>query len=169
MLGGLAGLDVAWLPYYVFFSGMTIFHLELPNDTAMEPFGEWSKISEKAPAYIFAAIVASRSKETAVVSALGALVGYVYYLNLLRVQSLRIPLPSVLASMLTTKIGFQASPALPRAPPPPSRPSPPFAPNEEHIQVLVSLGFPRERAVSALRSSGNNLEAASNLLLDGRA
>jgi len=47
--------------------------------------------------------------------------------------------------------------AIPAAAPPP--------PSEEAINALMGMGFDREAVVQALRSSGNNLEAAANVLL----
>lgn len=38
-------------------------------------------------------------------------------------------------------------------------------PTEENITFLTSMGFPRDRVVRALQSTGNNLEVATNLLL----
>lgn len=38
-------------------------------------------------------------------------------------------------------------------------------PSEENITFLVSMGFNRERVIRALQSTGGNVEAATNLLL----
>tara|TARA_B110001452_G_scaffold167753_1_gene140149 strand:- start:12 stop:134 length:123 start_codon:yes stop_codon:yes gene_type:complete len=35
------------------------------------------------------------------------------------------------------------------------------------IALLASMGFPRDRAVDALRKSGNDVAGAANLLLGG--
>lgn len=38
-------------------------------------------------------------------------------------------------------------------------------PSEENVNVLTSMGFSRERVVRALQTTGNNVEAATTLLL----
>jgi hypothetical protein len=38
-------------------------------------------------------------------------------------------------------------------------------PSPENIQILVDMGFDQARATEALRSSSNNLEAATSILL----
>ncbi len=40
------------------------------------------------------------------------------------------------------------------------------APSEESIQFLMNMGFAREAAVEALLQSNNNVELATNILLD---
>ncbi|KAG7383758.1 UBA/TS-N domain [Phytophthora boehmeriae] len=40
-------------------------------------------------------------------------------------------------------------------------------PSEDAIEQLMALGFDRERALQALQSTGNNVEAAANRLLNG--
>ncbi|KAF1319611.1 Protein kinase, partial [Globisporangium splendens] len=40
-------------------------------------------------------------------------------------------------------------------------------PSEDAIQQLMALGFDRERAITALQSTSNNVEAAANRLLNG--
>jgi Holliday junction resolvasome RuvABC DNA-binding subunit len=37
---------------------------------------------------------------------------------------------------------------------------------EENISALVAMGFPRDRAIDALTKTHNNLQAASNKLLE---
>jgi UBA/TS-N domain len=39
------------------------------------------------------------------------------------------------------------------------------APSEENVNFLTGMGFSRERVVRALQTTGNNVEAATNLLL----
>ena len=39
------------------------------------------------------------------------------------------------------------------------------APSEENITFLTSMGFSRDRVLRALQTTGNNVEAATNLLL----
>ena len=39
------------------------------------------------------------------------------------------------------------------------------APSEENVIFLTGMGFSRERVVRALQTTGNNVEAATNLLL----
>ncbi|CAH0482918.1 unnamed protein product [Peronospora belbahrii] len=41
------------------------------------------------------------------------------------------------------------------------------SPSEDAIQQLIALGFERERALQALQSTDNNVEAAANRLLNG--
>ena len=46
--------------------------------------------------------------------------------------------------------------------------APSFVVNEQHLRTLTEeLGFPREQAENALRRTNNNIDAATNLLLDG--
>lgn len=39
------------------------------------------------------------------------------------------------------------------------------APSEENVTFLTSMGFNRDRVVRALQTTGNNVEAATNMLL----
>ena len=41
-----------------------------------------------------------------------------------------------------------------------------ITPDEDSISAIVSMGFEREQAISALRSSRNDLQGAMNRLLD---
>lgn len=45
------------------------------------------------------------------------------------------------------------------------RASPNPEPSQENIQILVDMGFDQARAVEALRSSSNDLETATSILL----
>eukprot|EP00760_Papus_ankaliazontas_P011769 PhM_4_TR15025/c0_g2_i1/m.6911 len=53
--------------------------------------------------------------------------------------------------------------AQPQQAPPPSAPT---APRDQDVHFLMELGYDREDCVRALQMTGNNLEAASNMLLD---
>lgn len=55
--------------------------------------------------------------------------------------------------------GGMLPPQMAAAPPPP--------PSEDAIEQLMALGFDRERALVALQSTDNNVEAAANRLLNG--
>ena len=44
--------------------------------------------------------------------------------------------------------------------------APPVQASEESVQALVSMGFAREAAVQALVQANNNLDLATNILLD---
>lgn len=39
------------------------------------------------------------------------------------------------------------------------------APSEENVTLLTSMGFSRDRVVRALQTTGNNVQAATNMLL----
>lgn len=41
-------------------------------------------------------------------------------------------------------------------------------PSEESIEILISMGFERDSAISVLQSTNNNVQAAATILLDGR-
>lgn len=45
--------------------------------------------------------------------------------------------------------------------------SPIFVPNEEGLTLLMGMGFDREAVIQALRQSDNDVNRASNVLLDG--
>ena len=45
------------------------------------------------------------------------------------------------------------------------RPNDRQVPSEENVTFLTSMGFSRDRVVRALQTMGNNVEAATNLLL----
>jgi hypothetical protein len=45
------------------------------------------------------------------------------------------------------------------------RPNDPTPPSEENVTFLTSMGFSRDRVMRALQTTGNNVEAATNLLL----
>lgn len=47
-------------------------------------------------------------------------------------------------------------------------PAPVAPPSEADIEMLMSMGFERDRVVRALQQSRNNVEAAANILLSGR-
>ena len=55
----------------------------------------------------------------------------------------------------------QAGAAGPSAPPPPAPP----APSEDSVRLLTDMGFERERAERALVRSGNDVQAATTILL----
>jgi uncharacterized UBP type Zn finger protein len=46
-----------------------------------------------------------------------------------------------------------------------NRPMENMEPSQENIQILVDMGFDHARAVEALRSSSNDLETATSILL----
>jgi hypothetical protein len=68
------------------------------------------------------------------------------------------------SSTATTRAAFVRRPA------PATRPPAPLAqqiePTEENIAMLVSFGFDREAAIRALRASNNDVQRATNRLLD---
>lgn len=46
------------------------------------------------------------------------------------------------------------------------RPNDPTPPSEENVTFLTSMGFSRDRVMRALQTTGNNVEAAANLLVN---
>jgi len=50
----------------------------------------------------------------------------------------------------------------------PNAPAAPAAPDEESVQILMAMGFDRDAVLQALRRANNNVQRASNFLLDGQ-
>lgn len=47
-----------------------------------------------------------------------------------------------------------------------ARPNNRVPPSEENVTFLTSMGFSRDRVMRALQTTGNNVEAAANLLVN---
>lgn len=152
------------------------------------------RFSEKTWTYLFALqLLLGEGSSSVCAGVSGAVAGLMYMSNSLGLQQFRLPsLLERLCSPLAAMAGFPPRPntATPapfqrpaRPPPPPASPGdfgdfggfggvrgggvPPVAltpPSEEAIQTIMNLGFDRDRAIQALQSTGNNIEAAANML-----
>lgn len=167
-------------PYGLIFSSFVPFFFDIPISTRFRV----SSISFSDKSFIYLAglqLLLSSWKRSLIPGLCGILAGSLYRLNVLRIRRLKFPefIASFFSRLSLPSVGG-TSPA------PPARIAPSFAarqvegnfrapvssgpePSEESIATLVSMGFDRNSARQALVHARNDINAATNILLESQA
>ncbi|KAF5936390.1 hypothetical protein HYC85_027519 [Camellia sinensis] len=174
-------------PYGVIFSSFVPFYLDIPVSTRFRVFG--LRFSDKSFIYLAGLqLLLSSWKRSILPGICGILAGSLYRLNVLHIRRLKLPdfiasfflrfswpsvgstppaapsrnvlgnIPSYTARQVEASIFSANYPA----PPMPSTIEPP----EDSIATLVSMGFDRNSARQALMHARNDINAATNILLE---
>ncbi|KAI3750338.1 hypothetical protein L2E82_20972 [Cichorium intybus] len=164
-------------PYGLIFSSFVPFYFDIPVSTRFRV----SSLSFSDKSFIYLAglqLLLSSWKRSLIPGLCGILAGTLYRLNVLRIR--RIKFPEFIASFFSRLSLPSTSPA------PPARNGPSFAarqvetnyrapistalePPEDSIETLVSMGFDRNSARQALVHARNDINAATNILLESQA
>ncbi|KAF3791472.1 Rhomboid-like protein 20 [Nymphaea thermarum] len=170
-------------PYAVIFASFVPFYFDIPVSTRFRVFG--FPFSDKSFIYLAGLqLILSSWRRSLLPGICGIVAGLFYHLNLFYVR--KIKFPNAVASFFSrlswpVAMGGSSSTAarrnIPRNAPRAVHPrvdsyppSAPFAsmvePAEDSIATLVSMGFDRSSARQALVQARNDLNAATNLLLE---
>lgn len=169
-------------PYGLIFSSFVPFFFDIPISTRFHVLGV--HFSDKSFIYLAGLQLFFSSWKRSMLSGLcGILAGSLYHVNFLRIR--KIKFPQSIASFCS-RISL---PSLGMSPAAPSRNSPPAAPTvirrpvdgnypssvaslleppEDSISTLVSMGFDRNHARQALVQARNDINAATNILLEAQ-
>ncbi|THG00969.1 hypothetical protein TEA_001372 [Camellia sinensis var. sinensis] len=174
-------------PYGVIFSSFVPFYLDIPVSTRFRVFG--LRFSDKSFIYLAGLqLLLSSWKRSILPGICGILAGSLYRLNVLHIRRLKLPdfIASFFLRFSWPSVG-STPPAAPSrnvlgnipsytarqveasanypAPPMPSTIEPP----EDSIATLVSMGFDRNSARQALMHARNDINAATNILLEAES
>ncbi|KAL7165844.1 hypothetical protein ACSBR2_036668 [Camellia fascicularis] len=172
-------------PYGVIFSSFVPFYLDIPVSTRFRVFG--LRFSDKSFIYLAGLqLLLSSWKRSILPGICGILAGSLYRLNVLHIRRLKLPdfIASFFLRFSWPSVG-STPPAAPSrnvlgnipsytarqveanypAPPMPSTIEPP----EDSIATLVSMGFDRNSARQALMHTRNDINAATNILLEAES
>ncbi|KAI3806601.1 hypothetical protein L1987_22510 [Smallanthus sonchifolius] len=167
-------------PYGLIFSSFVPFFFDIPVSTRFRV----SSVSFSDKSFIYLAglqLLLSSWKRSLIPGLCGILAGSLYRSNVLRIRRLKFPefISSFFSRLSLPSVGGTSS-----APPPRNAPS--FAarqvegnyggpmssapePPEDSIATLVSMGFDRNSARQALVHARNDINAATNILLEAQA
>ncbi|GFP95548.1 ubiquitin-associated domain-containing protein 2 [Phtheirospermum japonicum] len=180
-------------PYGLIFSSFIPFYFDIPVSTRFRVFG--LNFSDKTFIYLAGVQLFLASwKRSMLPGICGILAGSLYRLNVFRVRRIKFPefIASFFSRLSLPSIGNMSPPTrsssssssrnvLGSAPPPPyagrqveaNFPSAPLSssiePPEDYIATLVSMGFDRNSARQALIHARNDVNAATNILLESQA
>ncbi|EFX80802.1 hypothetical protein DAPPUDRAFT_51066, partial [Daphnia pulex] len=149
-------------PYGLIFPLFVPYLCDIPRMTRTHILG--IPITGKTLTYLVGLQVCSTSFPTAVSAFCSIAAGLWYRWNVLRVQDW-LAIPDWLARITDMTFGRLLSSSPPADGPMEVRPNDPTPPSEENVTFLTSMGFSRDRVMRALQTTGNNVEAATNLLL----
>lgn len=168
-------------PYGLIFSSFVPFFFDIPVTTRFRV----SSLSFSDKSFIYAAglqLLLSSWKRSLIPGLCGILAGFLYRSNVLRIR--RLKFPEFIASFFS-RLSFPSVGGTSSAPPP-ARNAPSFAarpvegnyrapvlsaqePPEDSIATLVSMGFDRNSARQALVHARNDINAATNILLESQS
>nr|GEW41020.1 rhomboid-like protein 20 [Tanacetum cinerariifolium] len=168
-------------PYGLIFSSFIPFFFDIPVTTRFRV----SSLSFSDKSFIYAAglqLLLSSWKRSLIPGLCGILAGSLYHSNVLRIR--RLKFPEFIASFFS-RLSFPSVGSTSSAPPP-ARNAPSFAarqvegnyrapvlsaqePPEDSIATLVSMGFDRNSARQALVHARNDINAATNILLESQS
>ncbi|KAJ4978637.1 hypothetical protein NE237_009417 [Protea cynaroides] len=172
-------------PYGLIFSSFVPFFFNIPVSTRFHIFG--IHVSDKSFIYLAGLqLLLSYWKRSFLPGLGGILAGILYCMNLFRIR--RVKFPKIVASFFSrlqwpssggsssTASGVNTARNMPSytgRPVEGNYPSVPFAsaamePPEDSIATLVSMGFDRHAARQALVRSRNDINIATNILLEGQ-
>ncbi|KAL3637134.1 Rhomboid-like protein 20 [Castilleja foliolosa] len=179
-------------PYGLIFSSFIPFYFDIPVSTRFRVFG--LNFSDKTFIYLAGVQLFLASwKRSMLPGICGILAGSLYRLNVFRVRRMKFPefissffsrlsLSSIVNTSPPTRSSSSSRNILGSAPPPPyagrqveaNYPSAPLLssstePPEDAIATLVSMGFDRDSARQALVHARNDVNAATNILLESQA
>ncbi|XP_052209446.1 rhomboid-like protein 20 [Diospyros lotus] len=170
-------------PYGVIFSSFVPFYLDIPVSTRFRVFG--IRFSDKSFVYLAGfQLLLSSWKRSILPGICGILAGSLYRLNFLHIRRLKFPeffasffsrfWPST-GSTLSTGPGRNVLGTIPSYPGLqvegnyPASMSATIEPPEDSIATLVSMGFDRNSARQALTQARNDMNAATNILLEAQS
>lgn len=167
-------------PYGLIFSSFVPFYFDIPVSTRFRV----STLSFSDKSFIYLAglqLLFSSWKRSLIPGLCGILAGTLYRLNVLRIRRVKFPdfIASFFSRLSLPSVGSTS-------PVPPARNAPSFAarqvegnyrapmtsgiePPEDSIEMLVSMGFDRNSARQALVHARNDINAATNILLESQA
>ncbi|KAK1412951.1 hypothetical protein QVD17_34584 [Tagetes erecta] len=168
-------------PYGLIFSSFVPFFFDIPVSTRFRV----SSISFTDKSFIYLAglqLLLSSWKRSLIPGLCGILAGSLYRSNVLRIRRLKFPefIASFFSRLSLPSVGGTSS----SAPPPRNAPSlatrhveanyggpmpSALEPPEDSIATLVSMGFDRNSARQALVHARNDINAATNILLESQA
>lgn len=166
-------------PYGLIFSSFVPFYFDIPVSTRFRV----SSLTFSDKSFIYLAglqLLLSSWKRSLIPGLCGILAGSLYRINVLRIRRLKFPefVASFFSRLSLPSVG---------GPAPPARNAPPFAarqvegnfrapmssaalePPEDSIATLVSMGFDRNSARQALVHARNDINAATNILLESQS
>ncbi|XP_022852364.1 rhomboid-like protein 20 [Olea europaea var. sylvestris] len=171
-------------PYGLIFSSFIPFYFDIPVSTRFRVFS--LHFSDKTFIYLAGLqLLLSSWKKSMLPGICGILAGFMYRLNVLHVRKIKFPefiasffsglswpfrgstSPTAAARNILGSSPFQASQAVERNYP--ASLSSTIEPAEDLIATLVSMGFERNPARQALIHAGNDINAATNILLESQA
>ncbi|XP_076959953.1 rhomboid-like protein 20 [Bidens hawaiensis] len=167
-------------PYGLIFSSFVPFFFDIPVSTRFRV----SSVSFSDKSFVYIAglqLLLSSWKRSLIPGLCGILAGSLYRLNVLRIR--RVKFPEFISSLFS-RLSFPSVGGTSPATPPRNPPS--FAarqgegnygglmstgsePPEDSIATLVSMGFDRNSARQALVHARNDINAATNILLEAQA
>ncbi|KAL6525633.1 Rhomboid-like protein 20 [Orobanche hederae] len=172
-------------PYGLIFSSFIPFYFDIPVSTRFRVFS--LHFSDKTFIYLAGIqLFLSSWKRSMLPGICGILAGSLYRLNVFRVRRMKFPefIASFFSGLSFPSIGSTSPTRSSRnvsgsAPPYAGRqmdanyPAPPLSastePHEDSIATLVSMGFDRDSARQALIHARNDVNAATNILLESQA
>ncbi|PSS01036.1 Rhomboid-like protein [Actinidia chinensis var. chinensis] len=170
-------------PYGVIFSSFVPFYLDIPVSTRFRVFG--LRFSDKSFIYLAGLqLLLSSWKRSILPGICGILAGSLYRLNFLRIRKLKFPdfiasfFPRLSWPSMGSIVPAAQSRNVPRNIPSytgrrGNYPAPPTSstvePSEDSIATLVSMGFERNSARQALVHARNDVNAATNILLEAQS
>ncbi|GMH20203.1 hypothetical protein Nepgr_022044 [Nepenthes gracilis] len=169
-------------PYGLIFSSLVLFYFDIPVSTRIRIFG--LHISDKSFIYLAGLqLLLSSWKRSILPSICGILAGFLYRMNAFYVRSVKFPefIASFFSRFSWPSTGSTSSPAATRNALGnlpyvrrqvefqrnyPSSAVTPVEPPEGSVSTLVSMGFDRNSARQALVQARNDINVATNILLE---
>ncbi|KAK3006699.1 hypothetical protein RJ639_017715 [Escallonia herrerae] len=157
-------------PYGLIFSSFVTFYLDIPVSTRFRVFS--LRFSDKSFIYLAGfQLLLSSWKRSILPGICGIVAGSLYRLNIFCIRRMKFPefIASFFSRLSWPSVG-STSPAAPsRNRNNPALVSSATEPPEDSIATLVSMGFDRSSARQALIHSRNDINAASNILLESQS
>ncbi|XP_024032123.1 rhomboid-like protein 20 [Morus notabilis] len=181
LLKDLAKNLVASGPYGLIFASFVPFFFDIPVSTRFRVFGV--RFSDKSFIYLAGLqLLLSSWKRSILPGVCGILAGFIYRLNILRIRKAKFPefITSLFSRLSWPSVGGPpAAPSRGNLPSfagrpvernyPSSMPSSAMEPSEDSIATLVSMGFDRNNARQALVQARNDVNVATNILLEAQS
>ncbi|KAL9232638.1 hypothetical protein vseg_007724 [Gypsophila vaccaria] len=173
-------------PYSLIFSSFVPFFFDIPVSTRFRVFG--FHFSNKSFIYLAGLqLLLSSWKKSIVPGICGVIAGFLYRLNLFYIRKAKLPdfVASLFSRLTWPSVGSSSSAAR-RRNIPGTTSVPPYAgrqvernypspiaglvePSEDSVTMLVSMGFDRDNARQALVQARNDVNVATNILLEAQS
>ncbi|KAK9671193.1 hypothetical protein RND81_12G012500 [Saponaria officinalis] len=179
--------SIASGPYSLVFSSFVPFFFDIPMSTRFRVFG--LHFSDKSFIYLAGLqLLLSSWKRSIVPGICGVIAGFLYRLNIFYIRKAKLPdfISTLFSRLSWPSVGSSSSTAARTRNIPGTVSAPPYAgrqvernypsliagmvePSEDSVAMLVSMGFDRDNARQALVQARNDVNVATNILLEAQS